>query len=99
MTDPLTLSPDLLRGAPTPRPQSDRLQETARDFEANFIAQMLRPMFEGLSTDAPFGGGEAEATWRSLLIDEMGKSVARAGGIGLADHVVAEMIRAQGGQA
>ncbi|HEV7228166.1 rod-binding protein [Brevundimonas sp.] len=75
------------------------MRETAQAFEASFIAQMLRPMFEGLSTEAPFGGGEAEATWRGLLLDEMGKQVARSGGIGLADHVMAQMIQMQEMQA
>ncbi|MDZ4364518.1 rod-binding protein [Brevundimonas sp.] len=71
------------------------MRETAQAFEASFISQMLKPMFEGLSTEAPFGGGEAEATWRSFLLDEMGKQTARAGGVGLADQVMSEMMRLQ----
>jgi len=95
MTDPLTLSPDLLRPVQTPTIRQDRLRETAIAFEASFIAQMLRPMFEGLSTEAPFGGGQAEETWRSFLIDEMAKQTARSGGIGLADHVMSQMLKMQ----
>ena len=71
------------------------MRETAIDFEASFIAQMLRPMFEGLSTEAPFGGGEAESTWRSFLIDEMAKQPVRSGGIGLADQVMSTMLKMQ----
>ena len=59
------------------------------------IAQMLKPMFEGLSTDGPFGGGEAESTWRSFMIEAMAKQTVKAGGIGLADTVVAEMLKMQ----
>jgi peptidoglycan hydrolase FlgJ len=99
MSDPLVVSPDLLRSAAPPRVVPDRIKQTAEAFEASFIAQMLRPMFEGVSTDAPFGGGEAEATWRGFLLDEMGKQVARAGGVGLADHVMAQMIQMQEMQA
>lgn len=95
MSDPLTLSPDLLRPVQTPTLRQDRMRETAIDFEASFLAQMLRPMFQGLSTEAPFGGGQAEETWRSFLIDEMAKQTARSGGIGLADHVMSEMLRMQ----
>jgi flagellar protein FlgJ len=95
MSDPVAVSTDLLRPAPSLSTNPGRMRETAEAFEASFIAQMLRPMFQGLSTEAPFGGGEAEATWRGFLIDEMGKQVARAGGVGLADHVVAQMIRMQ----
>ncbi len=95
MADPLTLSPDLLRPVQTPTIRQDRMRETAEDFEASFIAQMLRPMFEGLSTEAPFGGGQAEETWRSFLIDEMAKQTVRSGGIGLADHVMSQMLKMQ----
>ena len=93
----LAVSPDLLAGAPQ-RPQpTARMRETAEAFEASFLSQMLKPMFEGLSTDGPFGGGEAESTWRSFMIDEMAKQTVRHGGIGLADTVMAEMIRMQAG--
>lgn len=72
-----------------------RMRETAEAFEASFLAQMLKPMFEGLSTEAPFGGGEAEGTWRGFLVEAMAKQTVRAGGIGLADQVVARMLKMQ----
>jgi peptidoglycan hydrolase FlgJ len=91
MTPPLASAP-----TPAAAPPSDaRIRRTAEDFEAAFLTQMLKPMFEGLSTQAPFGGGEAEGTWRSFLIEAMAKQTVRAGGIGLADTVTAEMIRMQ----
>jgi Rod binding domain-containing protein len=71
------------------------MRETAEQFEASFLSQMLKPMFEGIDTDGPLGGGEAEGTWRSFMIDAMARQTVRAGGIGLADTVVAEMIRMQ----
>jgi Rod binding domain-containing protein len=74
------------------------MRETAEQFEASFLSQMLKPMFEGLDTNGLFGGGEAEATWRSFLIDAMAQQTVRAGGIGLADTVMAEMIRMQSEQ-
>jgi len=72
-----------------------RMRDTAEAFEASFLAQMLKPMFEGLSTEAPFGGGEAEGTWRGFLVEAMAKQAVRAGGIGLADQVVARMLKMQ----
>lgn len=72
-----------------------RMRETADAFEASFLSQMLKPMFEGLKTDGPFGGGEAEGTWRGFMIDAMAKQTVRAGGIGLADQVVAQMLKMQ----
>ncbi len=56
---------------------------------------MLQPMFEGLSTAAPFGGGEGEGAFRSFLVDAMAKQMAKAGGIGLAPTIEREMIRMQ----
>ena len=72
-----------------------RTRETAEAFEASFLSQMLKPMFEGLSTDGPFGGGEAESTWRGFLVDAMAKQTVKAGGIGLADRVMSEMLKMQ----
>ena len=72
-----------------------QMHETAESFEASFLSQMLKPMFEGLQTDGPFGGGEGEATWRSFLIDAMAKQTVKAGGIGLADTVMSEMLKMQ----
>lgn len=74
---------------------ADRMRETAEQFEASFLSQMLKPMFEGLKTDGMFGGGEAEGQWRSFMIDAMAKQTVKAGGIGLADQVMAQMIKMQ----
>jgi len=72
-----------------------QMQGTARQFEAMFISQMLQPMFAGLTADPAFGGGEAENQWRSMMVDEYGKSVAAHGGFGIADAVMKVMIHAQ----
>jgi len=69
--------------------------KAAQDFEAMFIAQMLKPMFQGLSTEGMFGGGKGEEMYRSLLVEEYGKTIAKAGGVGIADQVKAEMLKLQ----
>lgn len=96
----LAVSPALLQSTPVVPSGTDtrRMRETAEQFEASFLSQMLKPMFEGLDTNGLFGGGEAESTWRSFLIDAMAQQTVRAGGIGLADTVMAEMIRMQSEQ-
>lgn len=73
----------------------DRIKKTAQDFEASFLSEMYKPMFQGLKTDGPFGGGEAEGTWRSFMIDAMAKQTVKAGGIGLSNVVMSEMIKMQ----
>jgi Rod binding domain-containing protein len=70
-------------------------RKAAVEFEAMFLSQMLGHMFEGIKTDGPFGGGHAERMYRSLLVDEYGKAVARTGGVGIADQVMTEILRHQ----
>ena len=93
MTD-LTVSPSLLNTS-APRVVPERMRQTAEDFEASFLTQMLKPMFDSLSTEAPFGGGEAESTWRGFLVEAMAKQTVKAGGLGLSDTIVSEMIKMQ----
>ena len=70
-------------------------QKAAQSFEAFFISQMLSDMFAGVETDPLFGGGAGETVFRSLMIDEYGKSLASAGGVGIAESVLAEIVRLQ----
>lgn len=72
------------------------VREAAESFEAVFLSQMLAPMFEGVNDgDGLFGGGHAETVYRSMLTDEIGKSIARAGGIGLGDTIERELLALQ----
>jgi len=74
---------------------TQHLREAAREFESIFLSQMLAPMFKDLSTDGLFGGGHAEKTYRAMLVDEIGKEMSRAGGIGIADSVYEQLLRLQ----
>lgn len=73
----------------------EKISEAAVEFEAVFIAEMMKPMFEGISTEAPFGGGKGEEVFRSMLLQEYGKTMAKTGSIGVADAVKRELIKAQ----
>lgn len=75
-----------------------KIEESAREFEAVFISEMIKPMFEGLKTDGMFGGGKAEEVFRSIMLQEYGKAIASTNTIGIADHVKAELIKAQAGE-
>ncbi|MGF1641369.1 MAG: rod-binding protein [Rhodospirillales bacterium] len=91
------LPPPSAGRSPMARAEADpaRVRRVAEEFEAFFLAQMLKPMFSGVEAEAPFGGGFGEEMWRSLQIEQYGKALVRAGGIGLADTVMREMLRAQ----
>lgn len=76
--------------------QVEKTRKSAQEFEAMAVAQLLRPMFETVDTSKGlFGGGKGEAAWKPLMVDEMGKMLAKAGGIGIADAVLKEMLRMQ----
>jgi flagellar protein FlgJ len=77
------------------RLNAQQVDRAAEDFEAMFLTQMMQPMFEGVSTDGIMGGGQAEEVYRSFMLDEYGKLMARAGGIGVADHVRKELLKLQ----
>ena len=73
----------------------ENARQTAVDFEAFFLGQMLQPMFANINPEEPFGGGHAEKIWRSMMVDEMGKSMAKAGGIGIADSIQRAILKLQ----
>jgi Rod binding domain-containing protein len=80
---------DLARMSP------EKGREAAVEFEGFFIASALESMFSGIETDGLFGGGHGEQVFRSMLLQEYGKSIAERGGIGIADSVQREIIRLQ----
>ena len=71
------------------------VRQAAEDFEAVFLTQMLAPMFDTLESDTMFGGGPSEEIYRSMMVEEYGKALARNGGVGIADHVELELLRIQ----
>lgn len=81
--------------APAATANVAKAKKAGQDFEAVFISQMLGQMFSGISTDGPFGGGEGEQMFRSLMVDEYGKQIAAQGGIGLADSVTKSLLKHQ----
>ncbi len=76
-------------------PGKDRARAAARDFEAVFLNSMFQHMFTGIDGEGPFGGQGATGVWRSVLTDQYAKSIAKAGGIGIADQVYKSLIAHQ----
>jgi Rod binding domain-containing protein len=74
----------------------EQAKAVAEEFERMFIAEMLQPMFAGIETDAPFGGGQGEEVFRPMLLDRYAEAIAKGGGIGVSDAVMKEILRLQG---
>lgn len=81
--------PDALHRQP-----SAAMRRAAQDFESVFLAEILRGMSQGLTGAGPLGAGKDDP-FGSMLQDEYAKVIARRGGIGIADAVLREMVRAQ----
>jgi Rod binding domain-containing protein len=79
-------------GGDTPR--ADALRHAAQEFEAIFLAQVLGTMTQGLGGDDLLGDGQGEL-FRDMLNEEVAKLISRSGGIGVADALLREMLKAQ----
>ncbi|HRP10623.1 MAG TPA: rod-binding protein [Terricaulis sp.] len=90
-----------LLGAPlptartTPDATQDEIRRVAQEFESVFLAEMLSPMFEALDTEGLGGGGIGEQMFRPMLVQRYAESIARNGGVGVADYIIAELNRMQ----
>jgi flagellar protein FlgJ len=73
----------------------EQLTTVAKDFEAQFISQMLSTMFSTIDTKESLGGSDEEETYKSMLVSEYGKVIARTGGLGIADQIKRDMLKHQ----
>ena len=69
-------------------------RDTAQSFESVFLFEVLQSMYSGMKPGA-FGGGNEETLFRSMMNEEVAKSISRQGGIGIADSVYLEIMRQQ----
>jgi len=72
-----------------------KTKAAAQNFEAVFLNSMFQDMYTGIDGEGPFGGNGATGVWRSLLTDQIARSVAKAGGVGIASHVYQSLLALQ----
>ena len=82
---------------PTLSPSAySRAREQAIELEGVFLNTLMKEMFASVGSDENvMGGGFAEETWRGMQAEQFADSMARAGGIGLADAIVADLLALQ----
>ena len=106
MSTPLTLDPQVNAAAaaatrnPTASAKgqqsvSDRAHAKAVDFEAMFLSSMFQEMFTDIGKEGPLGNGPGVGVWRTFLTTEFGKSVAKSGGVGIANQVYKSLMAHQ----
>jgi peptidoglycan hydrolase FlgJ len=88
-------APSIDPAGPQPAADPAAAKKTGQDFEAFFLSQVFEHMFAGVETDPVFGGGNGETVYRSLLLQQYSKVAAKSGGVGIADAVQREILRAQ----
>jgi flagellar protein FlgJ len=84
-----------LAAAPKATANVAKADAAAKEYESIFISQFLGSMFSGIKSDGMTGGGEGEEMFRSLMINEYGKSFQQQGGFGLAAQMKTELLKHQ----
>ena len=84
-------------GIPTTSPAVlGKARQQAQELEGVFLNTLMKGMFATVKTDENgFGGGFAEETWRGMQAEQLSAQMAEAGGIGLADSILADLIAIQ----
>ncbi|MEO1089317.1 MAG: rod-binding protein [Pseudomonadota bacterium] len=88
-----TVAPGGLGPVGSARTDVATLENQAIEFEAMFLHQMLSAMRQGADEDNPLGG--PESPFGSMLQAEQARLIARAGGIGVADTILNELLKLQ----
>lgn len=74
----------------------DRPEPTPAAF-ARFEAMVLQSFIQTMlpqDTESVYGGGMAGEMWQSLLAEQLGETIARRGGIGIADRILRDHYKA-----
>jgi peptidoglycan hydrolase FlgJ len=91
----LTMPQAAARPATPPPEPTEAMKKAAEEFESMMLSELLGPMFNALDTDGIGGGGSGEKMFRPMLVDNYAKGVVARGGIGIAQAVLAELVRMQ----
>jgi Rod binding domain-containing protein len=79
-------------------PAEARARKTAEDYESMFLEQSLGHMFATTGGEGPLGdSGTGSEVYRSMLVKEYAGTIARSGGVGIADQIYREIIKLQEG--
>ncbi|MGA8495453.1 MAG: rod-binding protein [Xanthobacteraceae bacterium] len=73
-----------------------KAKSAAGEFESMFLNSMFEQMNTNVDGEGPFGGSGAQKVWRSFLTNQYAQMYAKAGGVGIANHVYDELLKLQG---
>ena len=71
-------------------------RKTAQDFETMFLEHTLDRLFQSDAAEGPLGdNGMGGDVYRTMLAREYAGTIAKSGGIGIADQVYGEILKMQ----
>ena len=86
-----------IAGTPAASTPLDAVRRQAVELEGVFLNTLVKEMFASIETEDEFSGGFAEETWRGMQAEQLANAMAEAGGIGLADALMSDLLALQEG--
>jgi flagellar protein FlgJ len=94
--DPVRAAGDAPKPGATMSPaEQRRLRATAHEIESIFLSHMLKMMRQSSGKAAPLSGS-GQRVYSEMMDEHLGRTLAKGGGIGLADLLVKDVLRRQG---
>jgi flagellar protein FlgJ len=78
--------------------EAERLRRTAQEFEGVFLGLLLKAMRGSVGSGGLFKEGTDAQVYREMFDQEIGRSLARAGGIGLAQIILRDQALRHGAE-
>jgi len=76
--------------------QIARVRQQAEEFEGVFLNTLTKQLFSSIKTDSSvMGGGFGEETWRSMQAEILADTMARNGGLGIAEQMLPDLLAMQ----
>jgi Rod binding domain-containing protein len=85
------LAPVNPNAAPAATPKDPKLVEAAKQFEAVFMRELLKPLEKSTAAMGGSSTSAGESTYGSMIVDALGDAVAKAGGLGFGDQLVKDL--------
>ena len=81
--------------APSGTAAYERMRAQATELEGVFLNTLVKEMFASLGKEGAAGSDFGQETWRGMQAEQIADVMAKAGGIGLADSLVADLLALQ----
>jgi len=86
------------RSAPASRPgekklDREKLKKACSDFEALFMARMLKLMRQSIPQNGLLGNGPGKEIYQGLMDQELAKTMSQRGGVGLGEKLYRQVLQ------